>query len=206
MPLKVNLAHHPFDALCVVFDLGHVFPHDPPGYVLRGGWAAAAQALHEHQGLADVAHAHAFGDVVAQALVGGGGGRGYEGILALWGPVLGRDVTGGGTGGGEATTAMPAPKPAHGRDLLTPLGWGSQETAMTDQLGRITINPEICHGKPTIRGLRYPVEMVLELLSAGMSAADILADYPDLEAEDITAVLEYATQLSRIQRVDLLSA
>jgi uncharacterized protein (DUF433 family) len=39
-----------------------------------------------------------------------------------------------------------------------------------------------------------------------MSAADILADYPDLEAEDITAVLEYATQLSRIQRVDLLSA
>jgi uncharacterized protein (DUF433 family) len=101
---------------------------------------------------------------------------------------------------------MPAPKPAHGRDLLTPLGWGSQETAMTDQLGRITINPEICHGKPTIRGLRYPVEMVLELLSAGMSAADILADYPDLEAEDITAVLEYATQLSRIQRVDLLSA
>ena len=137
-----------------------------------------AQALHEHQGLVDVAHAHAFGDVVAQALVGGG----------------------------EATTAMPAPKPAHGRDLLTPLGWGSQETAMTDQLGRITINPEICHGKPTIRGLRYPVEMVLELLSAGMSAADILADYPDLEAEDITAVLEYATQLSRIQRVDLLSA
>ncbi|MEA5472831.1 DUF433 domain-containing protein [Synechococcus sp. CCY9201] len=77
---------------------------------------------------------------------------------------------------------------------------------MTDQFGRITINPEICHGKPTIRGLRYPVEMVLELLSAGMSAADILADYPGLEAEDITAVLEYATQLSRIQRVDLLSA
>ncbi|MFN9932165.1 MAG: DUF433 domain-containing protein [Cyanobacteriota bacterium] len=77
---------------------------------------------------------------------------------------------------------------------------------MTDQLGRITINPEICHGKPTIRGLRYPVEMVLELLSAGMSASEILADYPDLEAEDITAVLEYATQLSRVQRVDLLSA
>jgi uncharacterized protein (DUF433 family) len=101
---------------------------------------------------------------------------------------------------------MPAPKSAHGRDLLSPLGWGSQETVMTDQLGRITLNPEICHGKPTIRGLRYPVEMVLELLSAGTSAADILADYPDLEAEDITAVLEYATQLSRTQRVDLLSA
>lgn len=77
---------------------------------------------------------------------------------------------------------------------------------MTDQLGSITLNPEICHGKPTIRGLRYPEEMVLELLPAGMSAADILTDCPDLEAEDITAVLEYATQLSHIQRVDLLSA
>ena len=77
---------------------------------------------------------------------------------------------------------------------------------MTDQLGRITIDPEICHGKPTIRGLRYPVETILELLSAGMSATDILADYPDLESADITAVLEYATQLSRVQRIELLSA
>ena len=123
-----------------------------------------------------------------------------------WGPP-GWGVTGGGTGGGETQKIpMPVPKPAHGRELPSPLGWGSQETVRTDQLGRITLNPEICHGKPTIRGLRYPVEMVLELLSAGMSAADILADYPDLEAEDIMAVLEYATQLSRIQRVDLLSA
>ena len=56
-----------------------------------------SQELHEHQGLVDVAHAHAFRDVVAQALVGGGGGWGHEGILALWGPVLGRCVTGGGT-------------------------------------------------------------------------------------------------------------
>lgn len=86
------------------------------------------------------------------------------------------------------------------------LGWKSLGTAMTDQLGRIIIDPEICHGKPTIRGLRYPVEMVLELLSAGMSASDILADYPDLDAADITAVLEYATQPSRIQRIELLSA
>jgi uncharacterized protein (DUF433 family) len=101
---------------------------------------------------------------------------------------------------------MPAPKPAHGGDRLSRLSWKSKEAAMTDQLGRITINPEICHGKPTIRGLRYPVEMVLELLSAGMSPADILADYPDLQPEDITAVLEYATRLSRIQRVELLSA
>ena len=46
---------------------------------------------------------------------------------------------------------------------------------------RITIDPEICHGKPTIRGLRYPVEMILELLSSGMTPDEILADYADLE-------------------------
>jgi hypothetical protein len=43
-----NLAHHPLDALCVVIDLGHVFPQDPAGHVLRGGWAAAVQEHHEH--------------------------------------------------------------------------------------------------------------------------------------------------------------
>lgn len=55
-------------------------------------------------------------------------------------------------------------------------------------LERITIDPEICHGKPCIRGLRYPVEMILELLSGGMTEAQILADYEDLEHEDILAV------------------
>ena len=57
---------------------------------------------------------------------------------------------------------------------------------------RITTDPAICHGKPTIRGLRYPVEMILELLSAGMSNEEILADYEDLEREDILAALNYA--------------
>jgi len=57
---------------------------------------------------------------------------------------------------------------------------------------RITIDPTICHGKPTIRGLRYPVETILELLSAGMSTDEILADYEDLEREDILAALNYA--------------
>jgi uncharacterized protein (DUF433 family) len=77
---------------------------------------------------------------------------------------------------------------------------------MESQLERITMAPEICHGKPTIRGLRYPVEMVLELLASGMTAAEILADYSDLEAADITAVLQYAAQLARVQRVELLAA
>jgi uncharacterized protein (DUF433 family) len=66
--------------------------------------------------------------------------------------------------------------------------------------------PGICHGKPTIRGLRYPVDMVLDLLASGMSAEEILNDYPDLEPADITAVLTYAAQLARVQSVELLPA
>lgn len=71
---------------------------------------------------------------------------------------------------------------------------------------RITIDPAICHGKPTIRGLRYPVETILELLSAGMSNDEILADYKDLEREDILAALSYAKRMSQIKRVELLAA
>lgn len=67
---------------------------------------------------------------------------------------------------------------------------------------RITIDPDICHGKPCIRGLRYPVEMILELLSSGMTTEDILADYEDLEREDILAALSFAARLSRIKRLE----
>jgi uncharacterized protein (DUF433 family) len=56
-------------------------------------------------------------------------------------------------------------------------------------LQRITINPDICHGKPTIRNRRYPVELILDLLAAGMTYEEILADYPSLEEEDIRACL-----------------
>lgn len=77
---------------------------------------------------------------------------------------------------------------------------------MTNLLNRITIDPQIAHGKPVIRGLRYPVELILELLSAGMTIDDILADYEDLEREDILAVLAYATQLSQVKRIEPLSA
>ena len=65
----------------------------------------------------------------------------------------------------------------------------------------ITIDPAICHGKPCIRGLRYPVDMILELLSAGMTVDELLADYEDLEHEDILAVLAYAARLSQVKRV-----
>jgi uncharacterized protein (DUF433 family) len=62
---------------------------------------------------------------------------------------------------------------------------------------RITIDPEICHGKPSIRGLRYPVETILELLSSGMTTEEILADYEDLERDDILAALSFAARLSQ---------
>ena len=71
---------------------------------------------------------------------------------------------------------------------------------------RITIDPAICHGKPCIRGLRYPVENVLEWLSSGMTIEDILTDYADLEREDILAVLAFAARLAHINRVERLAA
>ncbi|MBX0331602.1 DUF433 domain-containing protein [Oscillochloris sp. ZM17-4] len=77
---------------------------------------------------------------------------------------------------------------------------------MNSLLQRITINPSICHGKPVIRGLRYPVESMLELLSSGMSIPEILVDYEDLEREDLLAVLEYAMRLSQVKRIELLPA
>lgn len=76
---------------------------------------------------------------------------------------------------------------------------------MQSLLSRITINPDICHGKPVIRGLRYPVESMLELLSSGMSIPEILADYEDLEQADLLAVLEYAMRLSQVKRIELIS-
>jgi uncharacterized protein (DUF433 family) len=62
----------------------------------------------------------------------------------------------------------------------------------TPLLDRITVDPEICHGKPCIRGLRYPVETLLELLSSGMTTEEVLADYPDLERDDILAAVAFA--------------
>ncbi|HZJ07905.1 MAG TPA: DUF433 domain-containing protein [Nocardioidaceae bacterium] len=59
------------------------------------------------------------------------------------------------------------------------------------RLERITSDPAICHGQPTVRGLRYPVETLLELLSAGMTIEEVLADYPDLERDDLLAALEF---------------
>ena len=62
-------------------------------------------------------------------------------------------------------------------------------------LSRITLNPDICHGKPTVRNMRYPVTMVLDLLAAGMTTQEILDDYPAMEEADIRACLAYITSI-----------
>jgi uncharacterized protein (DUF433 family) len=77
---------------------------------------------------------------------------------------------------------------------------------MNDVLQRITVNPHMAFGKPTIRGLRYSVEWLLELLSSGMSHEEILADYEDLEVEDIYAVLAYAAKLAQVKRTVVMVA
>ena len=61
-------------------------------------------------------------------------------------------------------------------------------------LDRITIRPDICHGKPTVRGLRYPVESLLEYLAGGDSIEDVLRNFPDLERDDLLACLEFAAK------------
>ena len=76
---------------------------------------------------------------------------------------------------------------------------------MDDLLHRITLDPAICHGKPCVRGLRYPVEMLLDLLSAGMTFDALLADYPDLERDDLLATLAYAARVTRTRRLQAAS-
>lgn len=70
---------------------------------------------------------------------------------------------------------------------------------MKSLLSRITIDPQICHGKPVIRGLRYPVESMLEYLAGGDSFEAILAEFPDLEHEDLLACIEFATQSLKLK-------
>ncbi len=76
---------------------------------------------------------------------------------------------------------------------------------MSALLDRIVIDPAINHGKPVIRGLRYPVETLLELLSAGMTIDDILADYEDLERDDLLAALAFAARLTHVQRIESIA-
>jgi uncharacterized protein (DUF433 family) len=63
---------------------------------------------------------------------------------------------------------------------------------MNSLLQRITIDTEICHGKACIRHMRWPVEVIIDLIASGMSFDDIIADHPELEKDDILAALSYA--------------
>ena len=72
---------------------------------------------------------------------------------------------------------------------------------METLLSRITIDPAVCHGKPCVRGLRYPVETLLDLLSSGMTIDEILTDYEDLHRDDLLAVLAFAARLARTHSI-----
>jgi uncharacterized protein (DUF433 family) len=75
-----------------------------------------------------------------------------------------------------------------------------------DLLKRITINPKVMVGKPTIRGLRITVEQILKALAGSVAPEELLEDYPELEKEDIQAVLLYAAGLAEEERVYAVNA
>lgn len=77
---------------------------------------------------------------------------------------------------------------------------------MSELLSRITIDPEICHGKPAIRRLRYPVECMLEYLAGGDTFEDLLREFPDLERDDLRACIEFATQSLKLKSQHLVLA
>lgn len=72
---------------------------------------------------------------------------------------------------------------------------------MENLIKRITVNNDIVHGKPSIRDTRYTVELILDLLSSGMSFEEIIDDYPTLDIDDIKACLLFASNLTRIKSI-----
>ncbi|MDJ0676716.1 MAG: DUF433 domain-containing protein [Calothrix sp. MO_167.B42] len=72
-------------------------------------------------------------------------------------------------------------------------------------LDRITLNPQVMNGKPTIRNMRFSVAQMLELLAGGMSFQEILNDYPYIEKEDIQASLKYAALIANARTIRTLS-
>jgi uncharacterized protein (DUF433 family) len=70
--------------------------------------------------------------------------------------------------------------------------WENYEAEAMEKLERITVRPEVCLGQPTIRGMRITVSVILKLLAAGKSVADVLAAYPELEEEDVRQAMQYA--------------
>lgn len=75
-----------------------------------------------------------------------------------------------------------------------------------NSLERITLNPAVCSGKPTIRNMRFTVAQMLELLASGMESEEIIADYPFLESQDIQACLLYAAHIANVKMLLPLAA
>ena len=75
-----------------------------------------------------------------------------------------------------------------------------------DLLERITVNPKVLVGKPTIRGLRISVDQIIKSLAAGLDAEEILEDYPELEMDDIKAALLYASKILGAEKVYKINA
>lgn len=92
------------------------------------------------------------------------------------------------------------------RQLGAPHAPQSRYDGHVYRLERITSDPTVCHGQPTVRGLRYTVEALLELLSAGMTIDEVLADHPDLEQDDLLAALEFGALAVGRRRVVPLDA
>ena len=70
-------------------------------------------------------------------------------------------------------------------------------------LSRITINPDVCFGKPCIRGHRIWVSLILDFLASGQSIEEILSEYPDLEEADILACIAYGAEMARERYVEV---
>ncbi|MGH3085959.1 MAG: DUF433 domain-containing protein [Rubrobacteraceae bacterium] len=70
-------------------------------------------------------------------------------------------------------------------------------------LARISVNPDVCFGKPTVRGHRIWVSLILDLLSSGMSVDGILEEYPQLDREDVLACIAYGAEMSRERFVEV---
>ena len=77
---------------------------------------------------------------------------------------------------------------------------------MKSFIERVTINTDICHGKPTIRNMRYTEELILDLLSSGMTWDEIINDYPTIEKDDIQACLHFASRLAKVKTMSRIIA
>ena len=74
---------------------------------------------------------------------------------------------------------------------------------MENLVSRITVNPDICHGKPVIRNTRFLVESIMEYLAGGDTIEDVLKEFPDLNKEDILACLAYANEVMKLKDIEI---